>query len=589
MDNKKNISFKCMTYRSFLTFLVLVLSPSISVALTSQLPEQPDLPIETVSQLTPKNLNFYGPVNNNEGLWDIAEKLRLNVHSSRTLTADSEVTIPQIAVALFDENPKAFIKQNINGLLIGSTLIIPDRQQIQKLNKTDAFDLFLQHWDVWQGVKSEIVIPDQTNDNAQPELMTSQSSKEKSPFVISKAITKTKIVATVETKKAVAKEEVPEKLFQTASITPAIAPAILKSANTIPSVTHPITKQKSDNMNNNAIVQVSHFNFYQNLIGAMNWFQSHFKLSNFDTKNIPEQLSSTSVKIILASLLFIVFLVWLSKREESEVIEIKNKQQNKDETNLVNDSTQLTSPSVSQYNALTEENISQLDNYEFQNRTDINPKFEQASPLLEKKEKHSSKNMLEVAFADSITSSCNNFVPENITAEQKIQAETVEKQPTEPCLINSIDEIRFVNKETTNSKIDAFLGATQVETLSDEELSHDFYNIINSNKIDVFIQEFEEVMSNLSSHAPEVSRTPHDLNNLLQYKLSIHFIKALSEMMQATYLKQFSTTIIEFLEDVLDGKTKMTTDTTNRLIIVVSFYSRYIHSIKTQNGGKLKA
>ena len=60
-------------------------------------------------------------------------------------------------------------------------------------------------------------------------------------------------------------------------------------------------------------------------------------------------------------------------------------------------------------------------------------------------------------------------------------------------------------------------------------------------------------------------------------------------MMQATYLKQFSTTIIEFLEDVLDGKTKLTTDVTNRLTIVVSLYSSYIYSVKKYNNGKLEA
>ena len=96
-------------------------------------------------------------------------------------------------------------------------------------------------------------------------------------------------------------------------------------------------------------------------------------------------------------------------------------------------------------------------------------------------------------------------------------------------------------------------------------------------------------MSTLSEHAPQAKHRDNELENLQQFKSSIHFIKILSEMMQATYLKQFSTTIIEFLEDVLDGKTKLTTDVTNRLTIVVSLYSSYIYSVKKYNNGKLEA
>jgi len=96
-------------------------------------------------------------------------------------------------------------------------------------------------------------------------------------------------------------------------------------------------------------------------------------------------------------------------------------------------------------------------------------------------------------------------------------------------------------------------------------------------------------MASLSSQTPKESFSTQDLDKLLQFKLSIHFIKALSEMMKATYLNHFSTTIIDFLEDIIDGKTKMTTDTSHRLNTAISLYSHFISSIKTQSSHRLKA
>jgi len=307
----------------------------------------------------------------------------------------------------------------------------------------------------------------------------------------------------------------------------------------------------------------------------------------------------------LASLLFILFIVWLSRREESQTFEIRTNPSTDTETSLSDKKPVIHQTSISQDNVLKEENIPLLDiqqsvHFEKKDNTEeidifsgniIPNQIDLDAAILQDKKinKNSSKNILEAAFADNIDSSCNQFVPEKIQTPPKKQSKIIEIQSTDEYLIDSVDEIRFINEETKSAKLNAFLNATQLETLPDEMLSHDFDIIINSEKIDVFIQEFEDVMSELSSHKPEVSRTENNLDKLVQYKLSIHFIKILSEMMQATYLNQFSTTIIDFLEDVLDGKIKMTDDTTNRLIIVINFYSRYIHSVKKQNSGKLEA
>jgi len=591
MDRKKQISFKYINYISFLAFWVLILLPVISIALTSQLPKQSLSPIETSSRQTPQRLTTYGPVENNVGLWDIAEEIHLNFQESILQTSNSEITIPQIAVALFYKNPEAFINQNINGLLIGSTLKVPDIQQIQKLTKADAFDLFLQHWDVWQGVKSDVVIRKNININkldlpsSKTEKMTLQTSNKK-----------------ILSLKSESEDETIEPTKSIISMTSAtIAPAVFE--DTTPN--EHIAQQKIEQNETSIVDEMQNINFHQNIARIINWFQSHLNISDINKNNILGLFNNTSVQIALASLLFILFIVWLSRREESQTFEIRTNPSTDTETSLSDKKPVIHQTSISQDNVLKEENIPLLDiqqsvHFEKKDNTEeidifsgniIPNQIDLDAAILQDKKinKNSSKNILEAAFADNIDSSCNQFVPEKIQTPPKKQSKIIEIQSTDEYLIDSVDEIRFINEETKSAKLNAFLNATQLETLPDEMLSHDFDIIINSEKIDVFIQEFEDVMSELSSHKPEVSRTENNLDKLVQYKLSIHFIKILSEMMQATYLNQFSTTIIDFLEDVLDGKIKMTDDTTNRLIIVINFYSRYIHSVKKQNSGKLEA
>ncbi len=63
--------------------------------------------------------NTYGPVGKDQTLWGIASEIK----------SDS-VSIQQALVALFKENPNAFINNDINKLKRGSTLSIPSEQQM---------------------------------------------------------------------------------------------------------------------------------------------------------------------------------------------------------------------------------------------------------------------------------------------------------------------------------------------------------------------------------------------------------------------------------------------------------------------------
>ena len=200
------------------------------------------------------------------------------------------------------------------------------------------------------------------------------------------------------------------------------------------------------------------------------------------------------------------------------------------------------------------------------------------------------KNVLEAAFGNEIYTQKNNLMEKN---KPKVKAATLSQpqnnKSTRTCLLDSIEEIRFVNETTRDSKINAFFDITQTENLAAEMLAHDFTYLNNNGKIDIFIQEFDEIMVNITRFVTHFDHTSEERENILQFKLSVHFIKILSEMMQADRLEQYSTTVIEFLEDILIGQTQMSPDIGDRLVGVINSYNDYINSIKEKHCNSIEA
>ncbi|WP_154221995.1 FimV/HubP family polar landmark protein [Marinicella rhabdoformis] len=61
----------------------------------------------------------------------------------------SALTTNQMMAALFNSNPQAFANNNINQLIKGSRLMIPDANELQSISQTDALDLVRSHNDTW--------------------------------------------------------------------------------------------------------------------------------------------------------------------------------------------------------------------------------------------------------------------------------------------------------------------------------------------------------------------------------------------------------------------------------------------------------
>ncbi len=87
----------------------------------------------------------YGPTNRTDSLWRIANKTN----------AYSDVSVEQMMMSIYEANPRAFYKKNINALMAGRTLKIPSKDVILKLSKRQAVDAFKKQNNLWKGRLSQ--------------------------------------------------------------------------------------------------------------------------------------------------------------------------------------------------------------------------------------------------------------------------------------------------------------------------------------------------------------------------------------------------------------------------------------------------
>ncbi|MFI4962550.1 MAG: FimV/HubP family polar landmark protein [Legionellales bacterium] len=85
-----------------------------------------------------KNKASYGPTLANENVWQIAQHYKT-----------SEVTLPEIVLAIVGANPEAFKDGNLNGLKVGAHLTIPATKAIQQIAADFATEEVMAHDNAW--------------------------------------------------------------------------------------------------------------------------------------------------------------------------------------------------------------------------------------------------------------------------------------------------------------------------------------------------------------------------------------------------------------------------------------------------------
>ncbi len=139
-------------YREF-TVLVdppaVYTQPIIAVVEKAILETQPPEALaETIGVVADKDrlIIQYGPTGSADTLWAIAKET--NTYS--------DVSIEQMMVAIYEANPRAFYKDNVNALMAGETLDIPGKEVILRLSSTEALTVFKQQENVWKGTVSTV-------------------------------------------------------------------------------------------------------------------------------------------------------------------------------------------------------------------------------------------------------------------------------------------------------------------------------------------------------------------------------------------------------------------------------------------------
>lgn len=92
------------------------------------------------AQVNNGSADEYGPTRKNDTLWHVAEGL----------SREQGVSVEQMMVALFQANPDAFYKDNVNALIAGKTLKIPEKDVVVKLSRSQALAEFNRQRQAWK-------------------------------------------------------------------------------------------------------------------------------------------------------------------------------------------------------------------------------------------------------------------------------------------------------------------------------------------------------------------------------------------------------------------------------------------------------
>ncbi|WP_341326483.1 FimV/HubP family polar landmark protein [Methylotuvimicrobium sp. KM2] len=120
----------------------------------------------------------YGPVGRNETLSSIASKVR----------PSNDVSVEQTMIALFENNPSAFYKDNINALMAGARLKVPEREVILKLSHRQALAEYGRQNQVWRGqvaVVTEAPVDEEVIDSQLRLVAPAQEDVEEAERVVS--------------------------------------------------------------------------------------------------------------------------------------------------------------------------------------------------------------------------------------------------------------------------------------------------------------------------------------------------------------------------------------------------------------------
>ena len=109
-------------------------------------------PVETLVRTAPSSVansvQQYGPTKSRDTVWGIAKKL---------VTNNSPAEHQRMMLALYDNNPQAFYKKNMNALKKGAILQTPSQQQVESRTLAQAKSQYKEQNSLWSSSSSNKV------------------------------------------------------------------------------------------------------------------------------------------------------------------------------------------------------------------------------------------------------------------------------------------------------------------------------------------------------------------------------------------------------------------------------------------------
>ncbi len=135
-------------------FTVLVDPPAVYqqkvIPVATKLAEKPGIQPSTkvnnggqpvASTASYSNIREYGPTSSRDTLWKVAEKL----------IGNRDVSVEQMMIALYEANPHAFYKPNVNALSAGAVLKVPEDDVVLRVSSRQAKKEFSRQVKAWRG------------------------------------------------------------------------------------------------------------------------------------------------------------------------------------------------------------------------------------------------------------------------------------------------------------------------------------------------------------------------------------------------------------------------------------------------------
>jgi pilus assembly protein FimV len=91
-------------------------------------------------------------VKKNDTLWNVAQATK----------PSDDISVHQMMMALYDENPNAFYRENVNGLKAGSTLSVPSQEVITARTRSEAVAAFNAQNEAWKN-RNKVVAEQETS------------------------------------------------------------------------------------------------------------------------------------------------------------------------------------------------------------------------------------------------------------------------------------------------------------------------------------------------------------------------------------------------------------------------------------------